>query len=347
MRGFGEASRQLTPKERLLNALCSKPVDRVPTFCSGCSQTVTVECMEATGVYWPSGHKDAEKMAKLSASVYELTGLEVAGVPYCLTVEAEALGCQIMWSEEIDAIPQVLRTPYKTPAEVEVPSDFLSLKRAPVILKAVKILKQNVGDKLPIVAGVTGPFSLAGHLIGIENLLKWVIMDPKKVHEVVDKASEVGSMFGRALYEVGADVVLIADPSASSNLISPKTFKEFVKPAIARIVEATGGITFLHICGNANPILGEMVDTGVNAISIDENVNVQKAKALLGERVKIAGNISTTNTLLLKKPDDVREACRQALEAGVDILAPGCGIAPRTPNVNVKALVDTTRQFRI
>jgi len=303
--------------------------------------------MEATGLYWPDAHKDPVKMAKLSASVYDLTGLEVAGVPYCLSVEAEALGCQIMWSEEIDATPQVLRTPYKTPGEIEIPSDFLNLKRVPVILKAVDILKKNVGNKLPIVAGVTGPFSLAGHLLGIENLLKSVITDPKKVHEAVDKASEAGSAFGKALREIGADVVLIADPSASSNLISPKTFKEIVKPAIVRTAEAIGGVTFLHICGNANPILAEMAETGVSAISIDENVDVRKAKALLGEKVKIAGNISTTNTLLLKKPDDVKEACRQALEAGVDILAPGCGIAPRTPNANIKALVETARQFQI
>jgi [methyl-Co(III) methanol-specific corrinoid protein]:coenzyme M methyltransferase len=334
------------PKERLLNSLHGKTVDRVPTFCSGCSQTVTVECMEAAGVYWPDAHKDSDKMAKLSASVFELTGLEVAGVPYCLTVEAEALGCRIMWSEQIDATPQVLGTPYKTPSDVEIPSNFLDLKRVPVVLKAVRTLKQNVGDKLPIVAGITGPFSLAGHLFGIENLLKSVILDPKKVHEAVGRASEAGSMFGKALREAGADVVLVADPSASSNLISPKTFREFVKPVISRTVEAIGGITFLHICGNANPILSEMAETGVNSISIDENVDIRKAKAILGERVKIAGNISTTNTLLLKKPEDVRETCRQALEAGVDILAPGCGIAPRTPNVNLKALVETATQFR-
>jgi [methyl-Co(III) methanol-specific corrinoid protein]:coenzyme M methyltransferase len=337
---------RLIPKERLLNVLLGKSVDRVPTFCSGCSQTVTVECMEAAGVYWPDGHRDSEKMARLSASVYELTGLEVAGAPYCLTVEAEILGCQILWSDEIDAIPQVFRTPYQTPIEIEIPSNFLALKRAPVLLNAVKILKQNVGSYLPIVAGITGPFSLAGHLVGIENLLKWVIRDPQNVQQAVDKACETGALFGKALREAGADIVLIADPSASSNLISPRTFKQFVKPAITRIVAAVGGITFLHICGNANPILTDMADTGVDAISIDENVDVGKAKALLSGKVKIAGNISTTNTLLLQKPEDVAKACLQVLEAGVDILAPGCGIAPRTPNVNIKALVEAAKQFR-
>ena len=335
----------MKPRERLLNVLNGKPVDRPPTFCSGCSQTVTVECMEAVKTYWPDAHKDAEKMAKLSASVYPLTGLEVAGVPYCLTVEAEALGCTIMWGEEIDAIPQVLQTPHKTPYEIQIPNNFLNLKRVPVILQTVKGLKQNFQEELPIVAGVTGPFSLAGHLLGIENLLKWVITNPKNVQETVDKASETGIIFGKALKEAGADVVLIADPSASSSLISPKTFKTFVKPAITKMVETIGGNTFLHICGNANPILTEMAETGVNAISIDENVDVQKAKALLGQKVKIAGNVSTTTTLFLKTPDDVKVACKKALEAGVDILAPGCGIAPRTPNINIKALVETAKQF--
>jgi len=337
---------QLMPKERLLNALFGKPIDRVPTFCCGCSQTVTVECMEAVGIYWPEAHKDPEKMAKLSASVYELTGLEVAGVPSCLTVEAEALGCEIKWGEERDAIPQVLRTPYTTPTEVEVPDDFLKLGRIPVVLEAIDILKNRVGSALPIAAGLTGPFSLAGHLCGIENLLKWIIRAPEKVHGFIEVASETGSIYGKALHEAGADVVIIADPTASCDLISPKTFKELVKPAIAKVVKAIGGVTFLHICGNATPILIEMADTGVNSISIDEKVNITQAKALLGNRVKVAGNISTTSTLLLKKPEDVKEACRKALEAGVDILAPGCGIAPRTPNINLKALVEAAREFQ-
>lgn len=338
--------RELTPKERLMNALFGKPIDRVPTFCSGCSQTVTVECMEAIGVYWPEAHKDPEKMAKLSASVYELTGLEVAGVPYCLTVEAEALGCKIKWGEKKDDIPQVLQTPYKTPNEVKIPDNFLDLERVPVVLRAISLLKDMVGDTLPVAAGLTGPLSLAGHLYGIENLLRGVIRTPENVQGFIEVASEVGSIFGKALFEAGAYTVTIADPTTSCDLISPKTFKEFVKPAIQKIVKVIGRPTFLHICGNATPILGEMADTGVNAISVDEKVNISQAKALLGNKVKIAGNISTANTLLLKKPEDVKEACRKALEAGVDILAPSCGIAPRTPNINIRTLVEAARSFK-
>jgi [methyl-Co(III) methanol-specific corrinoid protein]:coenzyme M methyltransferase len=337
---------KLKPRERLMNALLGRPVDRVPTFCSGCAQTVTVECMEAVGVYWPEAHKDPEKMAKLSASVYELVGMEVAGVPYCLTVEAEALGCKIRWGEKKDDVPQVSQTPYTTPTEVKIPDNLLNLKRIPVVLKAVTILKSKVGGTLPIVAGLTGPFALAGHLYGLENLLKGTVLAPDKVHGFVDIAAEVGSMYGKALLEAGADVVLIADPSASCDLISPKTFRTFVKPAITKIVKAIDGVTILHICGNTTPILKDMADTGVATISIDEKVDITEARKIVGDKVRLVGNVSTVRTLLMGTPEKVKEESLKALRAGVDVLAPGCGIPPLTPNANYKALVEAAIEFK-
>ena len=335
----------MTPKERLFNALNDRPIDRIPTFCSGCSQTVTVESMEAIGVYWPEAHRDPAMMAELSASTYDLTGLEIAGVPYCLSVEAEALGCHTDFGTKRDSIPQVTGTPYTDFAEVEVPENFLSTKRVPVVLEAISLLKERVGDTLPVVAGMTGPFTLAGHLSGIEPMLKGLIRKPDKYLGFVELAAEVGAVYGRALMEAGADVVSIADPSASSDIISPKMFRGIVKPAIAGMVEAIGGTSFLHICGNCTPILGDMADTGVDSICISDKVDARQAKELVAGRAKITGNISTTVSLLLKKPEDVAEECRAAIEAGVDILAPSCGVAPVTPNENIRALVEAARTY--
>jgi [methyl-Co(III) methanol-specific corrinoid protein]:coenzyme M methyltransferase len=338
---------EMTPKERLFNALNDRPIDRIPTFCSGCSQTVTLESMEAIGVYWPEAHRDAGKMAELSESTYNLTGLEVAGVPYCLTVEAEALGCNTDFGSRRDSIPQITGTPYTDFDEVVVPEDLLTAKRVPVILEAISILKERVGDTLPLVAGITGPFTLAGHLSGIEPMLKGLIRKPEKYMGFIQLAAEIGSVYGRALMEAGADVVSIADPSASSDIISPRMFRGIVKPAIAEMVEAIGGTSFLHICGNCTPILGDMAETGVDSISISDKVDARKARELVSGNAKITGNISTTVTLLLKGPKEVREECQAAIEAGVDILAPSCGIAPVTPNVNIRALVEAARTHPI
>jgi [methyl-Co(III) methanol-specific corrinoid protein]:coenzyme M methyltransferase len=335
----------MTPKKRLFNTLKNRPIDRIPTFCSGCSQTVTVESMETIGVYWPEAHSDPAMMASLSASTHDLTGLEIAGVPYCLTVEAEALGCHTDFGTKKDSIPQITGTPYTDFDEVVIPSDLLTAKRIPVVLDAISILKERVGDTLPIVAGMTGPFTLAGHLAAIEPMLKGLIRKPDKYLGFIELATEIGVAYGRALMNAGADVISIADPSASSDIISPRMFRGIVKPAITEIVGAIKGTSFLHICGNCTPILGDMTETGVDSISISDKVDARQAKELVGGGAKITGNISTTVTLLLKGPGDVREECRAAIEAGVDILAPSCGIAPVTPNENIRALVEAARAY--
>jgi [methyl-Co(III) methanol-specific corrinoid protein]:coenzyme M methyltransferase len=334
---------EMTPRERLFNVLNDRPIDRTPTFCSVCSQTVTVESMETIGVFWPEAHSDPAMMAELSASTYDLTGLEIVGVPYCLSVEAEALGGHTEFGTRGDSIPQVTGTPYTDFDEVVIPEDLLTAKRFPVVLEAISMLKEQVGDKLPVVAGMTGPFTLAGHLAGIEPMLKGLIRKPDKYMGFIELATEIGSIYGQALMDAGADIVSIADPSSSSDIISPRMFRGIVKPVIAEMVEAIGGTSFLHICGNCTPIIGDMAETGVDSISISDKVDARQAKEIVGGKAKITGNISTTVTLLLKGPGDVREECRAAIEAGVDILAPSCGIAPVTPNENIRVLVEAAR----
>ena len=333
----------MTPKIRLFNVLNDRPIDRTPSFCSGCSQTVTLESMEEIGVYWPEAHSDPRKMAELSASTYDLTGLEIAGVPYCLSIEAEALGCFTEIGNKKDSIPQITGTPYTEFEDVKVPDDLLTAGRVPVILEAINILKEQIGDTLPIVTGMSGPFTLACYLAGIEPMLKGLIRKPDKYMGFIELATEVGVIYGQALKEAGADVISIADPSASSDIISPRMFREIVKPAITRIVDVIDGASFLHICGNCTPIIRDMAETGVDSINISNKVDAKQAKQLVDGMTKITGNISTTVTLALKKPFDVLAECRAAIDAGVDILAPSCGIAPMTPNENVRALVEAAR----
>jgi [methyl-Co(III) methanol-specific corrinoid protein]:coenzyme M methyltransferase len=122
-------------------------------------------------------------------------------------------------------------------------------------------------------------------------------------------------------------------------------FRGIVKPAITRIVDVIDGASFLHICGNCTPIIRDMAETGVDSISISDKVDAKQAKQLVDGKTKITGNISTTVTLALKKPNDVLAECMAAIDAGVDILAPSCGIAPMTQNENIRALVEAARNY--
>ena len=94
----------------------------------------------------------------------------------------------------------------------------------------------------------------------------------------------------------------------------------------------------MHMCGNTTSILSSLANCGFEGINIEESVSVAEAKSQIGSRTILIGNISTTNTLLYSTPEEVEEEAFKCLEEGVDILAPGCGLAPETPVVNIRAM---------
>ena len=85
----------LTEKERLDRALHHEEVDRPPCICpGGMMNMVTTDLMDISGITWPEAHTDAEMMAKLALASYEQGCFENVGVPFCMTVEAEAMGAE-------------------------------------------------------------------------------------------------------------------------------------------------------------------------------------------------------------------------------------------------------------
>ena len=86
----------LTEKERLEKVFHHEEVDRPPCICpGGMMNMITSELMDTCGVTWPEAHTDAEMMAKLALANYENGCFENVGVPFCMTVEAEAMGAEV------------------------------------------------------------------------------------------------------------------------------------------------------------------------------------------------------------------------------------------------------------
>jgi len=335
--------REFSYKRRTLTALLGGKVDRAPvTSLAGCGGTVTVAMQDAVDIHCPEAHKTAEKMAKLATASYELTGIENIRVPFDFVVEPEALGCEIRWGTDPPSVPAVRTHPFEKPEDLKMPENLLETGRIPVVLEAIRIVRKEVGDFLPISSLALGPFTLAGELAGIEKLLIWTVRKPDCVEEFVAFATDVILEYAKAQYQAGSDIVQVSDPTASSDLISPASFKQFVKPALTKIAKNLGGPRLLHICGGTEVIIPDMAETGFDGISIDEAVDVATMKPLVGT-TKILGNVSSKSTLVFGSPEDVKKETRRALESGVDFLEPGCGFSPMTPIDNIKAMVDAVR----
>ncbi len=253
---------------------------------------------------------------------------------------AETLGCTVA-EGSIDIQPYVTDFPCKKKKDVKnisVPDSLLESRRTSVVLDAVGILKEHVGEDVPVVAGLVGPAGLASMLAGMKNYLMWFVTNPEVVEELMGTLNEACIEYANGLLERGADAVTLIDSEAGPDIIAPQMFETSVFPLYRKFCREVTGLKILHMCGDATAVLDSLANVGFDGISIEEKVSVSFAKEIVGNRVRLIGNVSPSDTLLAKGPDEVMIEARACLEDGIDILAPGCGLAPHTPLENIKAL---------
>jgi len=332
-----------TPKQRYLNILNGKPVDRISCSCP--LQTATMELMDKTDTHWPASHKEPKKMADLAYAAWEYAGLESVRVPFCLTVEAETLGCKIDLENEKSqpSVQEHILMEKENLDNLQVPEPEKD-GRMPVVGEAVSMLKEKVGDELPVICGIVSPFTLAGHLRGVEFLLMDTFDDPEFVENVVSFAGDVTAVYGKYLESQGADSICLIDPSATTELIGPDLFASLAAPNIKKVVDSLSTPVVLHICGDTMAILEDMEGTGAKGISIDHIVDTAKAKSILKDAA-LVGNINPVDSLMFGDQGTVLKNAQACFEGGTDIMAPGCGISPNTPTENILAYTKYTKNL--
>lgn len=337
----------LSAKERLYKVIKGDSVDRPPCICPGGMMNMIIEdVMDITKVKWPEAHENAEMMAKLTMGVYENGGFENYGVPFCMTVEAEAMGATVGLGTKINE-PRVTEYPIKSVSEWRnLESLNINEKRVKVVLDAIKILKSQKTE-VPIIANLVGPVSTASSLMDPVDYYKELRKKPKEAHELMEFVTENLIIFAKAQIEAGADIIAISDPSGTGEILGPKLFGEFAVPYLNRIIkaikdEAPGG-TIIHICGKLRSVYSVLNSLESDVISFDSITSVKEVINNVDNKA-IMGNVST---LALEKssPDTIKNLARVCIKNGVDILSPACGIGARTKLENIQALVEAAKEL--
>nr|WP_245314904.1 methylcobamide:CoM methyltransferase MtbA [Methanococcus voltae] len=346
----------ISPKERLKVVLKEKEtVDRPPCICPGGMMNMIVkDIMDITNIYWPEAHNDPQKMADLTYGLYKNGGFENVGVPFCMTVEAEAMGAKVKMGTEITE-PRVTEYPINSVTEYMNLTEILSTKkdekdengnitREQVILDSIKILKNKDKD-VPVVANLTGPISVASSLMEPITYYKELRSKPEKVHEYMDFVTDNLIKFGKAQLKAGADVLAISDPSGTGEILGPKMFKEYAMPYLNKLIEETQDYaqtgTIIHICGRLKSIYGEIKTLESDAISFDSITDVKQVVENVPGKA-IMGNVSTF-ALENGNPESIGRMSNACMKFGVDILSPACGIGVRTKLENIQAMVNTAK----
>ena len=110
-------------------------------------------------------------------------------------------------------------------------------------------------------------------------------------------------------------------------------------------IRKAGGYSILHICGWTVENMSYMIRSGANGISVDQQMDIGWVKERVNGKAAVIGNVSPTSTLLFDKSQEVMIESRRCIDAGTDILAPGCGFAPGTPLDNMRSMVRTARTY--
>ena len=332
----------MNAKERVMRVLNQEKPDRMPCF--GANSTVTYDQMEKVQAFWPEAHLEGEAMAKQALAAYSVLGFDAVRVPFCQTFEAEALGCELKpgGTEGIPGIEP--RPPYTIDDTPAFPDDFLSRGRIPELLKAVRILKKEVGDEVPVIGGIQGAFSITGSLLETVYLLKATIQAPDKIPAFLEVGERAGTMLGQALIEAGADIIACEDMSSSPALCTPKTYQEVILEYQQRQFAALSVPKILHICGKVDPIVEWMGQTGADVLSIEPKASGRIAREKCGPNVVLMGGADTATTLYFNSPEEIKAECETLIADGIQILAPGCAVAPGTPLENLLALTEVARE---
>ena len=327
--------------ERFLAALKGRSCDRTPL--AHVSALTTVALQEATGCFMPAVHHDPEQLARLGFANHEVLGFDAVSFIINYFSEPAALGVEMDYGAR-DALPVYKSHPWRQVEDAKAPADILD--RLPVrnCLKTLAIARKKCAGRCAVLGKVMGPFSMAMVMHGLENLMIGMIDDQAGMKHFVETAADVLIKCANAQFEAGADAVAIGEGGAGANMLSPEMYQSFLMPIHQRMLKAIQGQTIMHICGDITPRLGSMAKIGLTCFNFDWAIKPAVMKQASAGKFRIMGNINTGD-LLMAGPDTIRKQVVECLEAGVDMISPGCAVSPKCPNANFQAMRDAIDQF--
>lgn len=291
------------------------------------------------------GDKQAEGMAMIARRTDSAASVSMMD----LSVEAEAFGASVRFSD--DEVPTVVGTLVESEDEADalaVPA--VGAGRTGLYLEAMKKACGLITDR-PVFAGIIGPFSLAGRLLDVSEIMILCYEEPDMVHTVLRKATDFLIAYANAYKETGASGVVVAEPLAG--LLSPSLMEEFAAPYMKALVDAVQTDAFAviyHNCGNAVEMLAEsIVSCGAMAYHFGNAVNMKTMLEKMPSDVLVMGNIDPVGDLRFGSADSVYAKTKALLSECTAypnfVISTGCDVPPMAKWENIDAFFAAVRDF--
>jgi MtaA/CmuA family methyltransferase len=334
----------MTSRQRILAMIAGKRTDRLPLM-----PITMMFAGDLAGVPYGKYVLDHRLLVEAQIRTAERFDLDYVSAISDPAREAADLGAAVKFFENqppaIDEASALLAD-RKRLARLKAPDPHKG-KRMRDRVKAVALFRKRVGGAKLIEGWIEGPCAMGADLRGMNTLMYDYFDDPGFVRDLFAFAVEMELAFARAQIEAGADLIGAGD--AASSLVGPRIYAEFVWPWQQKLVDglhALGAPVRLHICGDTRPNLQLMGRLGCEIVDLDSMVPLAEARAKMGTRQVLLGNLHPVHVVRDGTPEGIKQAlaeCRR--QAGRRyIVGAGCEVPRGTPAENLLAMRDYARE---
>jgi uroporphyrinogen decarboxylase len=342
--------------DRFLRALLREPVDRTPVW-----------IMRQAGRYLPEYRatrkragsfldlcKNPELACEVTLQPLERFELDAAILFSDILTIPDAMGLGLYFTE---GEGPAFENPVRCKADVDrigIPDPEAELSYVPA---AVRTIRQALNGRVPLIGFSGSPWTLATYMIegrGSKNFAKAKGMlygEPALLHQLLDKLAQSVTSYLNAQIAAGAQAAMIFD--TWGGMLTEPHYKEFSLGYMQQIVdgltrEADGRrVPVILFTKGGGLWLDAMADTGCDALGLDWTQPISRARALVGDRVALQGNLDPC--ALYASPEQVQAEARRIIEdyghGSGHVFNLGHGVTPDIDPDNVKALVDTVHEY--
>lgn len=303
--------------------------------------------IEYTGHTVKEAVTDAEVHAQAILELAERFSSSASSMIMDLTVEAEAFGAHVEFTE--DDVPNITGRLVSNMDEVnalQIPT--LDKGRVPVYIEANKILAAK--SKKPVISGCIGPFSLAGRLYDMTEIMLGMFLEPETIHALLQKCTDFITLYCQALKDAGSNSVLLAEPAAGllGNDQCSEFSSKYVKQIVDKIQDDNFAI-FLHNCGNRGNTTEAMIETGSAGFHFGNQANMVEALEACPKDALVMGNLDPVSLFKQADSKTMYDETMALLEKCAKypnfILSSGCDVPPHIPLENIEAFYKALSDF--
>lgn len=271
------------------------------------NENIPMEIIDNTHLKFPDLHTNSKDIAYVSQNLKLYKNDSICKVPFCTTVEAEAMGANIKLGDEKNC-PRISNYAYKDINELLNIEDInLQRGRIKEVLDSISILK-NKGEI--VVLNVCGPFTILSLLIDSKYIYKALRKDKSTVENILNKIENNIVKYVKKAIENKVDIISYSDPMSSIEIVGPKVYKEIVGNTTIRTLEKLDNSiesSVIHLCGKVSTSLQSYKNLEVEEISYNLDLRYGEAIYNLLE-TKNKNNIFIGHNCMKKTPYILEES---------------------------------------